>query len=91
MPAQGAAERRLSRLFLLPGAAATISGPVRTLYVRDITMIGTTAWVEPVFPDLIGYIERGEITPLVAKSFPLCQIAAVARTASGRAGFLDDA
>ena len=30
---------------------------------------------QPVFPNLIGYIERGEITPLVAKTFPLEQIA----------------
>ena len=35
-----------------------------------------TGWDAPVFPDLIGYIERGEIRPLLAKTFPLEDIAA---------------
>ena len=37
-------------------------------------MIGCTAWDEPVFPNLISYIERGEIRPLLAKTFPLDRI-----------------
>ena len=58
-----------------------IAGPivdldVRTLYLRDIRLIGCTAWDEPVFPDLVGYIERGEIRPRVAKTFPLVDIVA---------------
>ena len=44
------------------------------LYLNDRTLIGTTAWDEPVFEQLIGYIERGEIRPLVAGSFPLADI-----------------
>jgi NADPH:quinone reductase-like Zn-dependent oxidoreductase len=57
-----------------------IAGPMveldmRDMYLKDITLIGCTAWDEPVFPNLIGYIERGEIQPLVAKSFPLKEIA----------------
>jgi NADPH:quinone reductase-like Zn-dependent oxidoreductase len=28
-----------------------------------------------VFPNLVGYIERGEIRPLIAKTFPLERIA----------------
>ncbi|MEM8790893.1 MAG: alcohol dehydrogenase family protein [Pseudomonadota bacterium] len=62
-------------------SSGAIAGPVvaldmRDMYLKDIRLIGTTAWDEPVFPDLIGYIERGEIRPLLAKTFPLEQIAA---------------
>jgi NADPH:quinone reductase-like Zn-dependent oxidoreductase len=32
-----------------------------------------------VFPNLVAYIERGEIRPLVAKTFPLDQIAEAQR------------
>ena len=61
--------------------SGAIAGPivdldVRTLYLRDIRLIGCTAWDEPVFPDLVGYIERGEIRPRVAKTFPLVDIVA---------------
>lgn len=60
--------------------SGAIAGPVvnidlRKLYLKDINLIGTTAWEEPVFPNLIGYIERHEIKPLVAKTFPLADIA----------------
>jgi NADPH:quinone reductase-like Zn-dependent oxidoreductase len=48
---------------------------MRTLYLKDLTLIGSTAWDEDVFPAVIPYIERGEIKPLVAKVFPLDQIA----------------
>ena len=61
--------------------SGAIAGPivdldVRTLYLRDIRLIGCTAWDEPVFPNLVGYIERGEIRPRVAKTFPLTDIVA---------------
>ena len=61
--------------------SGAIAGPivdldVRTLYLRDIRLIGSTAWDEPVFPNLVGYIERGEIRPRVAKTFPLTDIVA---------------
>lgn len=60
-------------------SSGAIGGPIvdldmRTFYLRDIQMIGCTAWDEPVFPNLVGYIERGEIRPLVAKTFPLTEI-----------------
>ena len=62
-------------------SSGAIAGPVveldlRTMYLKDITLIGCTAWDEPVFGNLIDYIERGEIRPLVAKTFPLSEIAA---------------
>ena len=60
-------------------SSGAIGGPLvtldmRTFYLKDLTLIGCTAWDEPVFPNLIGYIERAELRPLVAKTFPLEQI-----------------
>jgi NADPH:quinone reductase-like Zn-dependent oxidoreductase len=60
--------------------SGAIAGPIvaldmRDLYLRDLTLIGCTAWDEPVFPNLIGYIERDEIKPLVAGVFALKDIA----------------
>jgi NADPH:quinone reductase-like Zn-dependent oxidoreductase len=61
-------------------SSGAIGGPlvtldVRTLYLKDLRLIGGTAWDEPVFPNLIGYIERGEIRPLLAGTYPLERIA----------------
>jgi NADPH:quinone reductase-like Zn-dependent oxidoreductase len=61
-------------------SSGAIAGPLvnldmRTFYLNDLTLIGCTAWDEPVFPDLISYIERGELQPLVARTFPLERIA----------------
>ena len=61
-------------------SSGAIAGPVveldmRDMYLKDITLIGCTAWDEPVFPDLVSYVERDEIRPLVAKVFPLKDIA----------------
>jgi len=61
-------------------SSGAIGGPLveldmRTFYLKDLTLIGCTAWDEPVFPNLVSYIERGEIRPLVAKTFALGEIA----------------
>ena len=60
-------------------SSGAIAGPIvsldmRDMYLKDITLIGTTAWDEPVFPNLIRYIEAGEIRPLVAATYPLSEI-----------------
>ena len=65
-------------------SSGAIGGPLvrldmRTFYLKDLNLIGCTAWDEPVFPNLVSYIERGEIRPLLAKTFPLEQIAAAQR------------
>jgi NADPH:quinone reductase-like Zn-dependent oxidoreductase len=57
-------------------AGPLVSMDMRDFYLKDLRLIGCTAWDEPVFPSLIRYIERGEIKPLVAKSFELKDIAA---------------
>ena len=60
-----------------PGAIAgpMVSMDMRDFYLKDLRLIGCTAWDEPVFPNLVGYIERGEIKPLVARTFVLEDIA----------------
>ena len=61
-------------------SSGAIGGPLvnldlRTMYLKDLTLIGCTAWDEPVFPQLISFIESNRIKPLVAKTFPLADIA----------------
>lgn len=61
-------------------SSGAIGGPIvsfdmRDFYLKDLTLLGCTAWEEPVFPNLISYIERGEIRPLLAGIFPLEKIA----------------
>jgi NADPH:quinone reductase-like Zn-dependent oxidoreductase len=63
------------------GVSGAISGPVvdvdlRTLYLKDLALFGCTVLEPDVFPNLIGYIERGEIRPLVAATYPLFNIVA---------------
>ena len=52
---------------------------MRDFYLKDLTLIGCTAWDEPVFTNLVSYIERDEIRPLLAAIFPLGQIAEAQR------------
>jgi len=59
--------------------AGAIAGPlveldVRTLYLKDLTLIGCTFQDDIVFENLVDYIGRGEIRPLVAQTFPLDEI-----------------
>ena len=65
------------------GALVTLD--LRTMYLNDLTLIGCTAWDEPVFPALVQYLERDEIRPLVAGVFALENIADAQRA------FLDKA
>lgn len=60
--------------------AGAIGGPMveldmRTVYLHDLTMHGATVLPPEVFDNLVGYIERGEIKPIVARVFPLEQMA----------------
>ena len=61
-------------------SSGAIAGPVvsldmRDMYLKDLRLIGTTGWDAPIFPNLIRYIERGEIRPLIDKTYPLSEIA----------------
>ena len=60
--------------------SGAIAGPIveldlRTLYLKDLRLLGCTILEPQVFANLIGYIERGEIRPVLAKTFPLKEIA----------------
>ena len=59
-----------------PGA---IAGPIvdldlRTLYLKDLSLFGGTWQDVEVFKNLISYIERNEVSPLIAKTFLLHEI-----------------
>lgn len=60
-------------------SSGAIAGPVveldmRDMYLKDVTLIGTTVWDEPVFSNIVRYIEQGKIRPVLAKTFPLSSI-----------------
>ncbi|WP_417222398.1 zinc-binding dehydrogenase [Amphritea sp.] len=70
---------------LKPGGRYAVSGAiggplveldVRTLYLKDLSLLGCTVLGEEVFQNLVQRIERGEIKPIVAQTFPLAQIEA---------------
>jgi len=59
--------------------SGAIAGPiveldVRTLYLKDLSLFGSTFQPDIIFENLVSYVERGEIRPVVAKSYPLDQI-----------------
>jgi NADPH:quinone reductase-like Zn-dependent oxidoreductase len=61
------------------GVSGAISGPIvdldlRTLYLKDLRLIGCTVLEPDVFANLISYIERGEVRPLVAATYDLSDI-----------------
>jgi NADPH:quinone reductase-like Zn-dependent oxidoreductase len=65
-------------------AAGAIAGPlveldVRTLYLKDLRLLGCTILEPEVFGRLVGYIERGEIAPVVVRTYPLADIAIAQR------------
>ena len=56
--------------------AGAIAGPIvefdlRTFYLRDLTFTGATIVPPGVFADLVGYVARSEIKPLLAATYPL--------------------
>ncbi|MEM9148148.1 MAG: alcohol dehydrogenase family protein [Pseudomonadota bacterium] len=58
--------------------SGAIAGPMvdldlRDLYLRDLTFTGSTVVPPEIFGDVIGYVERGEIRPLVAATYPLAE------------------
>ena len=59
--------------------AGAIAGPIvqldlRTLYLRDLTVAGVTVGRMGTFADVVRYIERNEIRPLLAETFPLTHL-----------------
>lgn len=60
--------------------AGAIAGPlveldVRTLYLKDLSLLGCTVLESEVFANLVQRIEQGQVAPLVAETFALADIA----------------
>ncbi|MCP5072572.1 MAG: zinc-binding dehydrogenase [Rhodobacteraceae bacterium] len=61
--------------------SGAIAGPMveldlRTFYLRDLTFTGSTVVAPNVFPDVVGYIECGEVKPALAATYPLSELKA---------------
>ncbi len=61
--------------------SGAIAGPIvdldlRTMYLNDLTFTGATVVPPGTFGRLVSYIERGEIRPLLAASYPLEELVA---------------
>ncbi|SFK48496.1 alcohol dehydrogenase family protein [Shimia haliotis] len=59
--------------------SGAIAGPMvdldlRTLYLRDLTFTGSTVIDLAVMPNLIRYIEAGDIRPSLAATYPLADL-----------------
>ena len=59
--------------------SGAIAGPIvdldlRSLYLKDLTLFGATVNDKYIFENVIQYIEKGQIKPLVSASFPLKDI-----------------
>ena len=70
---------------LRPGGRYAVSGAiggpiveldVRTLYLKDLSLFGCTVLEPEVFGTLVARIERGDVRPLVAETYPLPEIGA---------------
>lgn len=55
-------------------AGAQVDFDLRTFYLRDLVFTGATVVPPGTFADLVGYIERGEIHPLLALTYPLAEL-----------------
>jgi len=60
--------------------SGAIGGPVteidlRTLYLKDLSLLGCTFQEDEVFEAVVGYVERGEVRPVVARTYRLDEIA----------------
>lgn len=65
--------------------AGAIGGPIvsldlRTLYLKDLRLLGCTIDGPEVFRQLVGYLERSEIRPLVCGTWQLRDIVAAQET-----------
>ena len=59
--------------------SGAIAGPIvrfdlRPFYLRDLTFTGSTVVPSHVLRDLVGYIERGEVRPVLAATWPLAEL-----------------
>ncbi len=62
--------------YVVSGAIAgpTVSLDLRTLYLKDLVLIGATITPPAVFAELVELIEAGTVRPIVAGTFPLARL-----------------
>jgi NADPH:quinone reductase-like Zn-dependent oxidoreductase len=78
--------------------SGAIAGPLveldlRTLYLKDLTLLGSTYQPDRVFEDLVAYVEAGQLRPAIAATYPLhdireAQEAFLAKTHVGKIGIV---
>lgn len=56
--------------------SGAIAGPIveldlRTLYLKDLTLLGSTFQPDRVLTDLVSYVEAGKLRPRIAATYPL--------------------
>ncbi|SDC93214.1 NADPH:quinone reductase [Geodermatophilus telluris] len=77
---------RTSRLLdvLRPGGRYAVSGAIggpiaeidlRTIYLKDLSVLGCTFQEDEVFENLIRYVADGDVRPVVCRTYPLQEIA----------------
>ncbi|WP_322084589.1 alcohol dehydrogenase family protein [Burkholderia sp. BCC1972] len=59
--------------------AGAIGGPkvdldLRTLYLKNLSLFGSTVYLRETFPKLIEFVVTGRVTPFSAKTWPLTEI-----------------
>ncbi|MGI9405642.1 MAG: zinc-binding dehydrogenase, partial [Hyphomicrobiaceae bacterium] len=59
--------------------AGAIAGPIvefdlRTFYLNDLVFTGATVIPPGLFSDLVGYIQAGDLKPVVAATYPLAEL-----------------
>jgi NADPH:quinone reductase-like Zn-dependent oxidoreductase len=59
--------------------AGAITGPavrldLRTLYLKQLELVGSTMGTHEEFASLVGHIASGRIKPLLARTYPLSDI-----------------
>ncbi len=59
--------------------AGAVAGPIvsldlRTFYLNELTFVGATIVPPGLFAKLVGYIENGDVKPLLAKKFALKEL-----------------
>lgn len=55
-------------------AGPMVSLDLRTLYLRDLTFTGSTVIPPDIFKNLVSYIEKDQVKPMLAASYPLGEL-----------------
>jgi len=60
-------------------AGARVELDLRTLYLKDLRLLGCTLTDVSVFANLVRYLEAGEVHPVLAQTYPVSAIAQAQR------------